>query len=99
MALTGNKDDITLAHHCDCRMDGFRPVTNLAGAGRRDENFAADRCRDFAAWVIVSDDDYVRVLDSDLAHNRPLALVAVATAAEDADQLAGDKRPASDKRC
>ena len=44
------------------------------------------------ARIVVGDDDDVGILDRDRAHDRPLALVAVAAAAEDADELAGGER-------
>ena len=68
----------------DGRADGLGPVADLAGAGRRRQDLGADRGRIFAARIVVRDDHQVGLLDGDRAHDRALAPVAVAAAAEHA---------------
>ncbi len=56
------------------------PISMRAGRGSQD--LAADGRRIFAARIVVGDDGKIGLGDGDLAHLGPLALVAVAAAAE-----------------
>ena len=47
----------------------------------------------FAARIVVGDDDVIGEAGGDAAHDRPLALVAVAAAAEHAHEPAGREGP------
>ena len=73
--------------------DRLGPVADLARAGRAGQDLGADRRRLLAARVVVGDDDDVGLLDGDAAHDRPLAPVAIAAAAEHADEAAGGEGP------
>ena len=64
-----------------------------ARARRSRQNGRPDRGRILAARIVVGDDDRVGVFCSDFAHQRPLALIAVAAAAEHHDELALRIRP------
>jgi hypothetical protein len=55
---------------------------------RAAQDLGADRGRVFATGIVVGDDGHVGQPRGDLAHDRPLAAVAVAAGAEDADQPA-----------
>lgn len=52
------------------------------------ERIAARIASGLAARIVVGDDDMIGVPGRDLAHDRPLARVAVAAGAEDHDELA-----------
>ena len=80
------------AEHANAGGDRLGAVADLLRARRSDENFGADRLRPLGARIVVGDDDDVRLLHRDGAHDRPLAFVAVAAAAHDADELAGGER-------
>ena len=61
-------------------------------AGRAGHDGGADRCRIFAARIVVGDDHHVGHARRDRAHVWPFALVAVAAGAEHGDQAALDVR-------
>src|SRR6185503_8423994 len=64
-------------------------VADLGCALRLREDLGADRRRLLAARIVVGDDDTVGVIGGDAAHDRPLALVAVAAGAEYDDKFPG----------
>ena len=66
------------------------PISRAPGAPARiSARMARGR---LAPRIVVGDDDVVGVLGRDAPHDRPLALVAVAAAAEHADEPAGRER-------
>ena len=74
------------------------PVVNDVDArviADADANLAHDRGRILAARVVVGQHDPVREIRRDGAHQRPLAAVAIAAAAEHARELADDARASS----
>ncbi len=66
----------------DCRADRQRAVADIPRGGTTGERFLADGRGVFAAGIVVGDDYLVRKLAGGFAHQRALALVAVAAAAE-----------------
>ena len=70
----------------------FGAIADLARGRRAGKNLLADGCGVFAARIVVGDDHAVGELCRGLAHQRTLALVAIAAAAEHHVQLAGDMR-------
>ncbi len=67
--------------------DGLGPVADFLRARAAGQDFLADGGRIFAARIVVGDDDVVGERAGALAHQRALALVAVAAAAEHDMQL------------
>src|SRR4029079_12885910 len=68
---------------------GLAVGLDLPIAGHPSENLIDDRLRVFAPRVVGRDDRGVGEAGDDVAHERPLAPVAVPAAAEDADEAAG----------
>ena len=89
VALAGDQQHVARLQARDRRRGSPRarsPISTRAGRGGQDRG--ADRGRIFAARIVVGDDDAVGHLGGDRAHQRPLAGVAVAAAAEHHDELA-----------
>ena len=93
VALARDQQHIALLQMIDRRPNGFGAIADLLRTGTGGENSGADRRRIFAARIVVGDDDAVRVLRGDLAHQRTLAGIAVATGAEHHHKLAFDIGP------
>src|SRR5690606_5470593 len=88
MALAGHQQYVTCAEHGHARRHGLPPVADLARAGRTAQHLGTYRRRVLAARIVIRDDDDVRALDGDAPHDWPLATIAVAATADDADELA-----------
>ena len=88
MAFSGDDEHVAGAKLPDRGPDRLGAVADLARASRRSEDFGADRSRRLAARIVVGDDHDIGLLGRDRAHDRPLALVPVAAAAEYADEAA-----------
>src|SRR5262249_57246844 len=85
----GDDDDVTRRGGLDrVRGRGARVLDDLRFAGDAREDLVDDRPRILAARVVRGDDRDVGELGRDPAHHRALLSVAVAAAAEDADQAA-----------
>ena len=80
---------IAVAEQARAGADRLGPVADLARAGAAGQDLGADGLGALAAGVVVRDDDVVGKARRDAPHDRPLALVAVAAAAEHAHDPAG----------
>ena len=69
------------------------PISRAPGAAARIS--ARIAVGPLAARIVVGDDHHVGFLNGDAAHDRPLARVAIAAAAEHADQAARSRRDAA----
>src|ERR1700749_2008791 len=92
MPLASDDENIALFQRGDTGMNGFGAITDLGCARRRRENLAANLRRVFAARIVVRDNHIVCEFRGGRAHQRTLALVAVAAAAEH------DVKPVRDMR-
>ena len=93
MALAGDQQNVARAQRGDRRTDRLAPVADLDGARRRGQDGGADGRGDFAARIVVGDDDAIGLRGSDRAHQRPLAAVAVAAGTEYHHELAAHRGP------
>src|SRR5262245_16415818 len=82
MALAGDEQHVAIAEQANAGANGFGTVADLARAGRGGEDLGADGGGLLAPGIVVRDDDVVRMLAGDAAHDRALALVSIAAAAE-----------------
>src|SRR5215204_3170219 len=89
VALAGDHHDVALARGRDRLRDRGTPVGLDVELGRAADDLADDFQRVFAARVVRRDDGYVRQLLRDTPHDRALLAIAVAPAAEHADEAAG----------
>ena len=92
MALAGDHQDVTVGQHGGGRPDRLAAVADFLGVARAGQNLRPDRGRRFAARVVVGDDHRIGQTGGDLAHQRPLGAIAIATGAEHHDQLAAHMR-------
>ena len=95
MALAGHQHHVVGAGHADRLGDRARAVAqdDRAGAvGEAGDDVGDDRVAILAARIVVGDDRDIGAALGDRRHLRALAAVALAAAAEHADQLAGGKR-------
>src|SRR5215218_2917826 len=95
VALARDDDDVARPGERDGALDrGVAVDDRLGGATVLDpgEDLVDDRRRVLGARVVRRDDRLVGQARGDLAHLRALAAVAVAAAAEDAEQAAGRQR-------
>ena len=98
MALAGDDEHVARAQLCDAgaiaaaRSRDFGDLRPAPGVLRARQDCGADRGGLLAARIVVGDDDEIGAARGDFAHQRPLALVAVAAAAEDDDQPALGQR-------
>ena len=88
VALAGDAEHVAGLEHGDGAGDRLAAVADLDRVGRGGEDRLADRGRVLGARIVVGDDDHVGVVGGGLAHQRPLAGIAVAAGAEDDDQPA-----------
>ncbi len=96
VALAGDQQRVALLQHRRRRRGSPRARSPISSApGRGGENRGADRGRVLRARIVVGDDDDVGRAGRDLAHDRPLARVAVAAAAEDDDRAGRARRGAA----
>ena len=72
----------------DGRPDGLGAIADLARTRRACHDLGADRGGIFGARIVVGDDHHVGLVGGDPSHDRPLAAIAVAAAAEHADEPA-----------
>src|SRR3954454_21783906 len=84
MTFPGGDQHVACPTLPDCRMNGLGPISAFARTLRTLPNLGADRGGLFGARVVVGHDHGVALLDRDPAHDRPLAPVPVAAAAEHA---------------
>jgi len=94
VALAGDEDDVALLRTLERGRDrgGAVGLALRRPVGPR-QHLGDDRLRIFAPRVVGRDDDDVRELGRDRSHPRPLLPVAVAAAAEHADDAARRERP------
>ncbi len=92
VAFSGHHNDVPRLHHSDRRADRFGAIADLAGARRAGQDLGADGGRILRPRIIVRDDGDVGARGRDRSHDGALAAVAIATAAEYADELAGHER-------
>ncbi len=97
VALAGDHQRVVGTERGDAETDGFRTVADLARIGRALKHFAPDRGRIFRARIVVRHDDGIGVARGGRGHQRPLAPVAVAAAAEDDMQTVFDVGPERQK--
>src|ERR1700686_4440934 len=88
MALASDQERIALAKAGDRGPDRFAAVANLPAALGGGQDRRADRCRIFAAGIVVGDNDMVGIFGSDRAHQRTFAGVAVAAGAKHHNEAA-----------
>src|SRR3954452_11567072 len=94
VALPGDHHDVARLGRPDRLLDRGAPVDlDLDARAAALEDLGDDRARVLAARVVGRDDDDVRVLAHDGAHERALGTVAVAAGAEDDDHAPGRERP------
>ena len=94
VALAGDAEHVARPEHGDRRGGSPRARSPISiASGRAGEDRRADRRRILRARIVVGDDDDVGMLGRGLAHQRPLAGVAVAAGAEDDDEPARGHRP------
>jgi hypothetical protein len=86
MTLAGDEQRVPRFERGDGAADRLAAIPDLRRADGAREDFGADTRRYFAARVVVGDDDAVGIVNRDRAHDRPLAAVAVAAAAEHHDE-------------
>src|SRR4051794_23976157 len=92
--LSGDHHDVTRLGRPDRLLDRGAPVDlDLDARATAFDDLGDDRARVLAARVVGRDDDDVRVLAHDGAHERALGTVAVAAGAEDDDHAPGRERP------
>ncbi len=99
VALARHHQHIALAQHLAGGADGLAAIADLPGAGGGGQDGGADRGGLLAPGIVVGDDGDVGQLGRRLAHQGPLAAVAVAAGAEDHDQLAAGVRAQSFQHC
>src|SRR5688500_8773423 len=89
VAFAGHENHVARVRTCDRGTYGLRAI-GRDGARRREafEYVGDDPVRVFGARVIAGDDHLVREPARDASHERTFAPVAIAAAAEDADELA-----------
>ena len=88
VALAGDQQCVARLQARDRGTDRLGAIADLAGAFRGRQDRRANGGGIFAARIVVGDDDRVRVVDGDLAHQWPLAGIAVAACAEHHHELA-----------
>src|SRR6185437_5060467 len=88
VALAGDHDHVAFAGFADSAGDRLAPVRLDLGTVSALEDLGDDRFGLLAARIVGGDDRDVGELGRDPAHQRALAAVAVAAAAEDADHAA-----------
>src|SRR6185312_1980661 len=93
VTLARDHQHVALRERLDGGADGFGAVADLGRIGTAHENLATYLRRLFAAWIVVGDDDRIGEAARGLAHQRTLAVVAVAAAAEHDDEPARRMRP------
>jgi hypothetical protein len=89
MTFAGDYQHVASAQVAHRRPDRLGAVADLLGAGCRRQDRGADRRGVLAAGIVVGDDDAIGLLGRDPAHQRALGAVAVAAAADDADEAPG----------
>ena len=92
VALAGDQQHVARLQQRYALPDCRGAVADLGRAGGVGENRLPDGGGLLAARIVVGDDHDIGVRCRDPAHDRPLARVAIAAAAEHADQLAGGER-------
>ena len=93
VALAGDQQHVAVAEQPHARANGLRPVADLARPGSAGEDLGADGRRRLAPRIVVGYDDMMRMFAGDAAHDRTLALVTVAPAAEHDVEPAGSEGP------
>ncbi|MNY41277.1 hypothetical protein D3C86_1760770 [compost metagenome] len=93
VSLARDDQRVAALKHADGGADRFGAVADFGCTRGGSHNFRADHLGHFRARIVVRDDHHVGKPRGDLAHDRPLALVAVAAAAEDHDHPARRERP------
>src|SRR6185437_3418149 len=81
VTLAGDQQRVAFLQFVDRGANGTGAIANFARAFRRGEDRAADSGRIFVARIVVGDDDTIRILARDRAHQRALACVAVTAGA------------------
>ena len=82
MTFAGNHQQIHRFQQGQRSADSLAPVADFDAVGAGGHDLGTDRCRVFAARVVVGDNGDVGGRLGDLAHHRPLAGVAVAATAK-----------------
>ena len=93
MPLPRHREHIAGSQIVQRRLDGFGAIPDLARARTPLQDVGADRLSCLAAGIVVGDDDAIGEPRRRLAHQRPLAAIAVAAGAEDEMQLTLRVRP------
>ena len=93
VALAGDQKRIAAKKHRNARADGGGPVADLDRQRRGGENLRPDRLGLLGARIVVGHDRDVGCARRDLAHDRPLARVAVAAATEHKHESPGHEGP------
>src|SRR5262245_58246599 len=91
VALAGNKDKIPGAGAVNRLLDRSGAIVLDAvfeARGQPIDDVAHDGLRRFAARIVVGDDGSIRCSRDGLGHQRSLAAIPIAAAAEYADELA-----------
>src|SRR5436190_20926802 len=83
VALAGDQQNVTLAEHFDRHPDRARPIAGIDATRTTGEDLGADFCRILAARIVIRHIGEIGEPRCNLAHLRPLSLVAIAACTED----------------
>jgi hypothetical protein len=98
VSLPGDDDHVSFVRRLEGLRDRRRAVgLHLDGRCDSGEDLLDDRLRGFAPGIVGGDDDDVGEARGDLAHERTLASIAVAPAAEDTDDAGRGEVPRLDE--
>src|SRR5690606_36084641 len=89
MALPGDDQRVAGLKHPHCPANGFAPIAYFNCIRYRGHDFGANFRRLLGARIIVGDDGDIGQTPRDLAHDRALATIAIAAAAEHNNDTTG----------